>query len=113
MCEGFVPENLLPPRLRYFIAVRAPISVGREPLFKWAGARDTVGGARVLNSNWRRESRCPREASWGYIQGLGSLVVHGAASENVPEIEFQSNRRSVSLVNASTSSGSQPSFFGF
>ena len=41
MCEGFVPENLFMWRLRDFIAVRAPISVGTEPLFGWAGARDT------------------------------------------------------------------------
>ena len=38
---GFVPEKSFLWRPRYFVAVRAPISVGTEPLFGWAGARDT------------------------------------------------------------------------
>ena len=38
---GFAPEKSLSKRARDFIDVRAPISVGTEPLFGWAGARDT------------------------------------------------------------------------
>ena len=38
---GFAPEKSLLERERVFIDVRAPISVGTEPLFGWAGARDT------------------------------------------------------------------------